>query len=100
MAEAVGLVASLITIAGAGGKLALGFYEISSSLRSARREARGLAREISVLSNVLKTLSMALPAFHTRNSPDHSRHSPRDRDSGLIPSSPSARSRPSTGDHV
>ena len=56
MAE-VGLVASIVGIAGACAKLALGFYDIASSLGSAAKEAKSVASEISVISNVLTTLS-------------------------------------------
>ena len=57
MAE-VGLTASLITIAGAGGKVAFGFYEISDRLGLAAKEAKSLASEMKTLTSVLSLLSI------------------------------------------
>ena len=60
MAE-VGVIASLITLAGAGGKLAFGFYEISDKFGSAAKEAKGLASEVKTLANVLSLLINSTP---------------------------------------
>ncbi|KAI9698554.1 MAG: hypothetical protein M1820_007444 [Bogoriella megaspora] len=60
MAEAVGLTASILAIAGAATRLSVGLYEIASVLKDAGREIRTIAFEISSFSRVLKEISAVL----------------------------------------
>ncbi|KAK5119969.1 hypothetical protein LTR85_007045 [Meristemomyces frigidus] len=59
MAE-LGLVASIIGLAGSGAKLALSLYSIADSIGSAGREARIIAAEVSLFSQSLTALSKSL----------------------------------------
>ena len=59
MAE-LGLVASIIAVAGAGAKLATIFFHIADRLGSADQEVRVIATEVSVFSQVLGSVSKSL----------------------------------------
>ena len=78
MAE-LGLVATLITVAGAGGKVALGFYEISDRLGLAGKEARRLASEVKTLTSVLSLLSIFILLEGCVNISNYERLMPRHR---------------------
>ena len=54
MAEAVGLVASTIAIAGLGVKLSLGLREAVSDIKSAAIDVHDVATSISMLSSTLR----------------------------------------------
>ena len=60
MAEVVGLVASIIGIAGAGAKLALALYQFADAIGSAGHEARTIATEVSLFSQSLSAVSKSL----------------------------------------
>jgi hypothetical protein len=63
MAE-IGLVASIIGLAGAGAKLALILFQIADSIGSAGREARAVATEVSLFSQSLNAVSKCLEKKH------------------------------------
>ena len=60
MAEALGLAANIIAIAGAATQLSIGLYEIASALKDAGPEVRVIANETSLFSRVLKEVSTVL----------------------------------------
>lgn len=60
MAEAVGAIASIVGIAGAGAKLSIVLFEFASSVGSAGVEARQIGTEISLFCSVLKQLQSTL----------------------------------------
>lgn len=66
MAEIVGLVASLITLAGATAKLAETLLKAVNILQSAQMEARYIAMDISTLSSTLTQLSQVLEISHSK----------------------------------
>lgn len=59
MAE-LGLVASIIALAGTGAKISLTLFAVADSIGSAARDARTIAREISGFSNALAAMSRCL----------------------------------------
>jgi len=59
MAE-VGIVASIIGIAGAGAKLSLELYEFGATVSTARHETNSIARSVSHYSRTLKVLGKRL----------------------------------------
>jgi len=60
MAEAIGLVASIVALAGAGAKIALTLYDVADSIGSAGKEARLIATEVSLFSQSLNAVSKSL----------------------------------------
>jgi hypothetical protein len=65
MAEVVGFVSSIISIVGAGAKVALVLSQVSAGMGSAGKEARAIASEIRGLCTVLKTLHDTLAKVQT-----------------------------------
>lgn len=59
MAE-IGLIASILAIAGAGAKISLGLYEFASDIGSAGKEVRFIARDTNAFSQALTSLSQVL----------------------------------------
>jgi hypothetical protein len=66
MAE-IGLVASIIALAGTGAKLAMGLYTLADSIGSAGKEARQFASEISLFSQSLNAVSKSLDRKTDKN---------------------------------
>ncbi|KAL9084742.1 MAG: hypothetical protein Q9165_007917 [Trypethelium subeluteriae] len=60
MAEAFGLAASILAVAGAATRLSINLYEIASALKEAGPEIRVIANETSLFSRVLKEVSAVL----------------------------------------
>jgi len=60
MAEVIGLVASLITLAGASAQLARTLLDVANVIKSAEYEARLIAADINVFSSSLTQLSMVV----------------------------------------
>ena len=60
MAEAVGLVASILGIVGAATKLSMGLYQIASAFKEAGNEIRLIATDTSLFSRILKELGLML----------------------------------------
>ncbi|KAL9078736.1 MAG: hypothetical protein Q9157_002351 [Trypethelium eluteriae] len=60
MAEALGLAANILAIAGAATRLSISLYEIASALKEAGPEIRVIANETSLFSRVLKEVSAVL----------------------------------------
>ncbi|KAK5674309.1 hypothetical protein LTS10_012893 [Elasticomyces elasticus] len=60
MAEVLGLVSAILTLAGAGAKLGMTLYTIADGVGSAGREARLIADEVSLFSQALTALSKSL----------------------------------------
>jgi len=58
--EAIGAIASIIGIAGAGAKLSIVLFEFASAVGSAGQEVRQIAIEISLFCSVLKQLQSTL----------------------------------------
>ncbi|KAK3625329.1 hypothetical protein LTR56_020494 [Elasticomyces elasticus] len=60
MAEVLGLVSAILTLAGAGANLGMTLYTIADGVGSAGREARLIADEVSLFSQALTALSKSL----------------------------------------
>jgi hypothetical protein len=58
--EAIGAIASIVGVAGAGAKLSIVLFEFASTLGSAGREVRQIGIEISLFCSVLKQLQSTL----------------------------------------
>lgn len=70
MAE-VGLVASILGIAGAGAKLSIGLYEVASAIGDTGREVRAIAKELTGFSSVLRHFASVIRS--NPNPPDQAR---------------------------
>lgn len=68
MAE-LGLIASIVGIAGAGAKLSITIFDFASTMGNAGRELQDISTEISLLCSVLKQLEVVLAHAHFRSSP-------------------------------
>ncbi|KAI4940452.1 hypothetical protein J4E86_010832 [Alternaria arbusti] len=66
MAEVIGLVASLITLAGASAQLARTLLDVANVIKSAEYEARLIAADINVFSSSLTQLSMVVDTPHIK----------------------------------
>ena len=64
--EAIGAVASIITIVNVGSKLSVTLFDFASSLGSAGSEVRAIGTEISLFCSVLKQLERALAKAKNR----------------------------------
>lgn len=67
MAE-IGLIASIIGVAGAGAKLSIAIFDIASTIGAAGKELQDLSTEISLLCSVFKQLELLLSLAHFRYS--------------------------------
>jgi len=56
--EAIGAIASIVGVAGAGAKLSIVLFEFASTVSSAGQEVRQIGIEISLFCSVLKQLSL------------------------------------------
>ena len=72
MAEVVGLVSSILALAGAGAKLGMTLYTIAEGVGSAGREARLIADEVSFFSHALTALSKSLERTTSQTARLHS----------------------------
>ena len=66
MAE-IGLIASIIGVAGAAAKLAIGFYDIADQIGSAAEDAKMIAADLGALSAVLQTVRKYLLACRSNH---------------------------------
>lgn len=66
MAEVIGLIASLITLAGAAATLSLKLFECGSTIKTAYSDFDGLASDVSDLSSVLENVGEILETHQSR----------------------------------
>ena len=67
MAE-IGLIASIVAVAGAGATLSIAIFDIASTIGTAGKELQDLSTEISLLCSVFKQLEMVLSHAHFHSS--------------------------------
>ena len=68
MAEVIGLIASIVGVAGAGATLSIAIFDIASTIGASGKELQDLSTEISLLCSVFKQLETLLSHAHFRYS--------------------------------